>query len=303
MSATSIDPLVALSDRLAALVAAVAPAVAVIHGRRGPVATGLVWQAGRIVTSEQALGRAEVAPVTLAGGRAAEGRLVARDPATNVAVLAVEGATAAVPEPADPAALAPGHLVLAVGAAEAGPTAALGVVHAVGPAWRSQYGGLIDRLIRLDIGLAGAAEGGPVLDAGGRLIGMSTLGPRGRVLAIPAATIERVVGRLAASGRLVRGWLGLGVQPTRLDRRVSTALGLASDAGLMVMSIEPDGPAEAAGLHVGDVLLGVAGKPLAGGRDLLGALEPESIGAVLAIDLVRGGQRLEAAVTVAERPA
>lgn len=302
MSASSADPLALLSDRLAALVAGVAAGVVLVHGRRGPAASGLVWQAGRVVTSEQTLGRAETLPVTLAGGRSAEGRLVARDPATNVAVLAVDGVDAVPPAAADLGALAAGQLVLAVGASESGPTAALGMVHAVGPAWRSQYGGLIDRLIRLDVRVAAGAEGGAVLDAHGRLVGMSTLGPRGRVLAIPNATIERVVGRLAERGRLVRGWLGLGVQPARLDRRVAAALALAGDTGLMVMSIEPDGPAEAAGIHVGDVLLGVGGKPVTSGRDLLGALEAESVGTVLPIDLVRGGQRIAASVTVAERP-
>src|SRR6202021_4487 len=91
-------------------------------------------------------------------------------------------------------------------------SARLGTVNLVGGEWHSRRGGLIDRRIVLDIGLAHREEGGPVLDAAGGFLGMSTFGPRGQVIAIPFATIARVVPQLARDGRIARGWLGVALQ-------------------------------------------------------------------------------------------
>ena len=104
------------------------------------------------------------------------------------------------------------------------PTGRLAMVHATGPEWHSQAGGRIDALLRLDARL-GTDEGGPVLDAAGRLLGMSTAGPRQRALAIPAATIDRVLDPLLAEGRVARGWLGVGLQPVMVPDSLREAAG------------------------------------------------------------------------------
>src|SRR6185295_16364267 len=107
-----------------------------------------------------------------------------------------------------------GSLAIALGANVHGSTTArLGTVNAVGPQWYSRAGGRIEQRIALDIRLGRTEEGGPVLDAEGGLLGMSTLGPPGVVLVIPAATLDRVVPQLLNDGQVARGWLGLGLQP------------------------------------------------------------------------------------------
>ena len=129
----------------------------------------------------------------------------------------------------------------------------LGAVHSVGPAWHSRAGGRIDRRIALDIRLEGGEEGGPVLDAAGGLLGISTLGPRRRVLVIPAATVERVLEPLLTTGRIARGWLGAAVQPVLVPEALRAEAG--QSLGLMIIGVTRDGPAAQAGILMGDILI------------------------------------------------
>src|SRR5262249_28745435 len=107
----------------------------------------------------------------------------------------------------------PGALALALGADDAGVSIRLGIIHSVGPSWHSRAGGRIDRRISLDLTLSAREEGGPVLDAAGGVLGISTLGPRGRVLVIPSSTVDGVIEPLLSKGRIERGWLGVTLQP------------------------------------------------------------------------------------------
>ena len=161
-------------------------------------------------------------------------------------------------------------------------------------------GGRIDALLRLDARL-GADEGGPVLDAAGRLLGMSTAGPRGRTLVIPAATIERVVDPLLSGGRIARGWLGLALQPVAIPSGLRAAAG--QEAGMMVMSLATDGPAEKAGVLPGDILLDVDGAPTLSARALAAKLGPDRVGQTAQLRLLRAGAAHTLSAMVAPRPA
>jgi S1-C subfamily serine protease len=162
--------------------------------------------------------------------------------------------------PAPAEALAVGALAVVAGAREGAPSAALGVVSFVGPQWRSLRGGVIDARIELDAALTRSSEGGLVLDAEGRALGMAVFGPRRRTLAIPLATIDRVAELLATKGRIARGYLGLGLQPVKLDgggigamaycRATSLSLGTASRFGASTTSCarsDPTASAQASG--------------------------------------------------------
>ena len=186
------------------------------------------------------------------------------------------------------------EIVLAVGSREGAPVCACGVVSAAGPGWRSLRGGEIDARIELDLRLRPSAEGGVALNAEGRPIGMTVFGPRRRVLVIPAATIERVAAQLAAHGRMPRGYLGLSLQPVRVD---------AAGIGAMVMGVAEDGPGAKAGVHQGDVIVAVNGEPIRSVSTLLRTLGPASVGVVVDLSLRRAGQPVELALTVGERPA
>ena len=219
--------------------------------------------------------------------------LVGRDPTTDVALLRVENFAA----PVAALSSAPpkvGALALAVGAGRNGPIAAFGAVSSAGPAWRSLRGGEIDARIELDLTLRRAAEGGLALDASGHAFGMAAFGPRRTVLVIPAATIERVAGKLQTDGRIARGYLGLGLQAAKLDGD--------GGVGAMVMSVDPTGPGSAAGVRQGDLIVKWNGERMRDVRTLLRALGPDSVGQTAKLSLLRGGEPIEVTLTIAERP-
>ncbi|CAH2599356.1 PDZ domain-containing protein [Rhodovastum atsumiense] len=298
MSSTAPDPFAAFSDALEAHARAAAPTVAGLDWGHHHTLSGILWTDDALVTSEQSLPDAETYTAILPDGARVPATLAGRDPATNVAVLKLQ-AGAPTREVAEAGGV--GSLVLALGSdGMGGTTARLGPVEVRGPAWQSQRGGRIDALIRIGVRLGPAAEGGPVIDARGRLIGMSTFGPRRGVLVIPAATIGRIATALLQDGRVARGWLGIGLHPVALPKELSERTATAS--GLMVVSVAEDSPA-ATTLLPGDILIEAAGQKLANPRALAGALGPETIGTALPLTLLRGGQTMQRDVTVAARPA
>jgi S1-C subfamily serine protease len=292
----TVDHLEQFSEALAERLAAATFAVAIRTGRRG--CSGILWRDDVVVTSDQMLpDRTDYTIVHR--GTELPARLAGRDPGTNVAVLRVSqqlGTTL-------PAAFSPrpGSLALIVGADASGaPTGRLGMVHATGPEWHSQAGGRIEALLRLDARL-GADEGGPVLTLGGLLIGMSTAGPRRRALAIPAATIARVLDPLLAEGRIARGWLGVGLQTVQVPERFREVAG--REAGMMVVGLASGAPAEQAGMLPGDIILEVDGRRTGRARGLATALAPERIGQPATLKLLRAGEVRLVTVTIGARPA
>jgi len=205
------DLLAQLSNALVARTALAADAVAAIRLAHGRHLTGTVWRSDLVVSSEQSLPRQDEFDVVTAGGAVVAAVLAGRDPSTNIAILRLAAPLAAPSlAVAEPRA---GALVLAIGAdGSGGASARSGLVNLAGPEWHSSRGGVIDRRIVLDISLGRREEGGPVFDTAGGCLGMSTFGPRGQVLVIPVATLERVVPLLLRDGRIARGWLGIGLQ-------------------------------------------------------------------------------------------
>ena len=285
-------------DDFANVVAGAAGLVAGVRAGEGRALSGVVWRDGVVVASEQGLKEADIYRVVLPGGSEATATLVGRDKGTNVAVLRAEGVRGSIKECAEPSV---GGFALALGSDGAGSvTARLGVVHRVGPEWHSMAGGRIDRLIVLDARVAWHEEGGPVLDSAGRLLGISTLGPRRRVLVIPADTVERSVEALLRDGHVARGWMGVALQPVGLPDAARSAAG--SDGGLIVVGLSSGGPAEQAGVMVGDVVLSVDGTAMRSPRDLGRHVTSCGVGAACGVRVLRAGTVQELPVTVGARP-
>lgn len=285
---TSMNLLNQLSEALVSRLPAAQPFVAAVRNEHGRHITGLRWSDEVIVTSEQAIGSRDSYEVaTLEATRRAT--IAGRDNGTNLLVLRLEQPLAT---PAlESARAAVGTLAMAFGATDDGhATARLGVVNSVGPEWHSQAGGRIEERITLDIRLGRTEEGGPVFDPAGGFLGMSTLGPPGQVLVIPAATLARVVPQLLKDGRVPRGWLGLGLQPVEVPESLREAAVQAS--GMMVMSIVEGGPGARAGVTAGDIALSVGGAPIDHWRSLAAKLDSDSIGCELPLRVIRGGEIL-----------
>jgi S1-C subfamily serine protease len=298
--AVSHSPLSQLSNDFAALVAAASPAVVAVHGGGRRPSSGLIWQPGIVVTAEETVASDSDLAVVLPGGNRVQATLAGRDPSTDIAVLRYDGAPPPQVFSATPVAagLQAGQLALAAGSAEGGAVATLGIVSFAGEAWQSSLGGQIDARIVIDTRLPAIAEGGALVAADGSLIGMAVFGPRRRVLAIPAATIARIVPVILDKGHISRGYLGVGLQRVAVG-----AEGGERRRGAMVVTLDPAGPAKTAGVLQGDIIVAVGGVAVSGPRSLYHQLGPDAVGKRLAVDLIRAGAHASVDVTIAPRPA
>ena len=279
------------STALQGIVADLAPSIVSIHSHRMQ-ASGFVWRQQLIITSDEALAEEGEVHLTLPGGERVAGQIVGRDPTTAIALLKVARSdlrpvalAAAIPSP--------GGLAVAIGAEEGAPTAALGMVSVSRGPWQSLRGGDIDARVELDARLRSTAEGGLAVNASGQAFGMTVFGPRRRVLVIPSVTIGRVAAKLETHGRIARGYLGLGLQPVTVE---------GGGSGIMVMSVDPQGPGAAANIYQGDVLVTWDGTPVSKLPPLLRSLGPDSVGKMLTIELRRGGHLQQTKLQIGERP-
>jgi len=296
------DTLFAFSNDLASAVERVGRTVVAINARRRIPSSGVHWRAGVIVAANHTVRRDEDITVTLPDGTTAQAALAGRDAGTDLAVLRVSGATLPTAEPGDGSELMVGQVVLAVGRPGESVTASLGIVSALGGEWRTWHGGRIDRLVRLDVAIYDGFSGGPLVDARGRVLGINTSGlARAAALTVPTSTVDRVVDQLLEKGRVARGYLGVAMQPVRLQGALRQRLALPAEGALLVVGVEPGGPADTAGILLGDALVALDGTPVGDPSDVLAMLGAERVGTPVRAEIVRGGEKVEVAVTVGER--
>ena len=295
--------LIEVSNALAQITDRAAANIVAVHAEARGSASGVIWRSGVIVTAEHALRRDEEIHVTLPDGRVVPATLIGRDPSTDLAVLKCAEASAAVPVFGDPTALKPGNLTLVVGRTRAsGPVAALGVVSLLVAERRTWTGAALAPYIRLDVALQPTAVGGAVVDALGRIVGLAT--PRFArfgAIAIPAPAIERVIDTLLKKGHIPQGYLGVGLQPVRLPDALRQSLQRTEKTAAIVLEVEPGSPAHKAGIVIGDILVALAGHPVAHLQDVHSQLHGEAIGKPLALKFVRGGAAQEVNIVVGER--
>lgn len=292
--------LLSLSNGLAAAVERVGPAVVAVNARPRLASTGIHWRSGIIVTADHTVRGDEDITITRSDGRRLPATLAGRDPGTDLAVLRVGDADFPTADIADPAALHVGHLVLAVGH---GPRVSWGVLSALGGRWRTWRGGEVDQFLRLDLTLYPGFSGGPLVDAEGRVVGVNSSGlSRQLELAIPATTVSRIAGELLDKGRVTRGFLGVGLHPVPLPEAWRRALTAPAEIGLMVVSLQPDGPAATAGVMLGDVLAALDGVPVQASDDVQRMVSAQPVGTALVATVLRAGLPTEIRITVGERP-
>jgi S1-C subfamily serine protease len=292
------------SEALATTVETASPGIVRVEARRRLAATGMVWSPdGVIVTAHHVVEQDDPVRVGLSDGQTLTATIVGRDPTTDLAVLRVQ-ATNLMPavwaEP-DLHSLRVGHLVLALARPGRTVQATLGIVSALGGAWRTPAGGQIDRYLQTDVVMYPGFSGGPLVDAAGQVVGLNTSAMlRGVSLTVPVATLRRVVEMLLAHGRVRRGYLGVSTQPVRLPAALAQQLG--QETGLLLSTVEPGSPAEQGGLLLGDTLVALESTPVRQPDDVLTLLSAERIGAPVLLRIVRSAQVQELTVVVGEGP-
>ncbi len=200
---------------------------------------------------------------------------------------------------ASPDALRVGNVVLALGRPGHTVMATFGIISALGKPWRTPAGGQVDRDLQTDIVMYPGFSGGPLVSATGEVIGLNSSALlRGASVAIPGPTIRQVIESLQTHGRVRRGYLGIGAQPVRLPANLAQQLG--QETGLLLVSVEPESPAEGGGLVLGDTIVSIVGQQVRGLDELMGTLGGERVGQPTAVRIVRAGALAERTVTIGE---
>ena len=290
-----------LSQTLAAAVEFAGASIVRVEARPRLPASGIVWSSdGVIVTAHHVVEQDENIRIGLPDGRTATAKLVGRDPTTDLAVLRAD-ATGLTTRPwVEANSLKVGHLVLALGRPGQTVMATLGMVSALDASWRTPAGGKLDAYLQTDVVMYPGFSGGPLVDANGQFAGLNTSALlRGVSIAVPTATMRKVVETLLSKGHISRGYLGVGAQPVRLPENLAQQL--KQETGLLVVSVEPNGPADKAGLLLGDVVVGVENTPIRHLDDLLGTLSGDRVGTAVHVKIVRGGVVQDKSAIVGER--
>lgn len=284
----------------------VGPAVAGVEvrsasGRARGTGSGVIYTPdGYLLTNSHVAQRADAAVVSLSDGRTCEAVRVGDDPATDLAVLRLNGNGFPHATFGSSAALRVGQLVIAVGnplGYQATVTA--GIISALGRTLRTASGRLIESVIQTDAPLNPGNSGGPLADTGGRVIGINTAmagGAQGICFAIGIDTAVEVAYQLMRHGRVRRSRLKLAGQTIALDRRVLRALERTQSGAVMISEVLAGGPAERAGLERGDLLLELDGEPITGVDQLHRLLTVERAGREIAVRLLRRGKTQSVAV-------
>jgi serine protease Do len=293
--------LAALSNEFAALIDAVAPSVVQVQGRRR-TASGVAFGDDAVVTMVRALGREDGLHVRRHDGQTLDAELVGWDPATGLAVLRAPGLGAPAVQQST---VAPrvGNLAVAVARSWSNiVTASSGIIAIIGGPLPTGRRRSIDQVFRTTAPMHDGFAGGAFVDASGGVAGITTAAAiRGLGVVIPAPIAWRAASDVLKHGRPRRGYLGIAGQPAQLGERQRAAA--SRDRGLLIVGVTAGGPADAAGLTVGDVLIEFGGQPVSSPEDLLDLLTADRVGQKVAAKILRGGTPQEVTLAVTERTA
>ena len=261
---------------------------------------------GFILTNSHVANGAAGIEVTLADGRKYEAQPVGDDPDTDLAVIRINAPNLAPAALGESQKIKVGQLVIAIGNPYGfQSTVTAGVVSAMGRSLRSSSGRLMDDVIQTDAALNPGNSGGPLVNSRGEVIGVNTamiLPAQGICFAIAIDTAKFVAGRLIRDGRISRSFIGLAGQNVPLPRRFVRFYNLPVESGVLVVSLEPGSPARRAGVSEGDLIIGFAGRPVAGIDDLHKLLTEERVGQGAPLEVIRRTERLALQIVPEEVP-
>jgi S1-C subfamily serine protease len=268
-------------------------------------ASGFVFTPdGFLLTNSHVVHGATKIDVILSDGRSVQGELVGDDPDTDLAVVRISAANLVPARLGDSQAIKPGQLVIAIGNPYGfQTTVTTGVVSALGRSLRSSSGRLIDNIIQTDAALNPGNSGGPLVDSRGQVIGVNTAVIRpaqGICFAIAVNTAKFVAGKLIKDGRVRRSYIGIGGQTVPLHRRVVRFHALSVESGVLVVSVEPQGPGAQAKLRDGDVIISFDGKPVRDIDDLHRLLTEEKVGEESQLEVIRAAEKVTLTVIPSE---
>ncbi len=278
--------------------------IVAVDGRGGHTSSGIVWQGDSVLTAAHAVRHEAGIRVVLGPERSVQARLAGRDRGTDIAVLKLDQKIEA--EPAQfgsTSALAIGEFTVAVARTRRGNIVASGgIVSGLMGEW-SVGRTRIDQFIRPDLNLYPGFSGGALIDSAGAILGLNTSGLlRRKPITIPSSTLTRIAEEIAAKGHVARPYVGLVMQPVQIPQSLQQKAGVSAGTGLLVMHVEPGGPADAGGALLGDILTDIDGRAFEDLDDLQQVLGKRSIGDEVEVAVIRGGGKSQIRIRLGERP-
>lgn len=294
------NPLTEFSNNLTAAVEKGGASTVIVDARKRYPASGIAYAADLVLTADHVVTREDI-KVILPDGRSLSATIAGRDPGSDLALLRLAEKALTPAKTSDEVKV--GQLVLALGRPNtSGMQASWGIVTAIAGPARTHRGGLLDEYIQTETTPYPGFSGGPLVNTEGEVLGLNTSGlTPGSSLTIPVKVAWHIADELAKHGSVKRGYLGVRTQPVEIPEAARASLKREQKTGLLVLWLEENGPAQKGGLFVGDTLVGVAGQPVSDPDDLFAALNSETVGKSVAVEVLRGGKLETVSVTVGER--
>ena len=278
--------------------------IVAVDGRAGHTSSGIVWRRDSVLTAAHAIRQETNIGVIFAAGRSVAARLIGRDRGTDIALLKLDQDIEMQPvQFGSPQSLAVGEFTVAVARTRRGNiVASAGIISGLMGEWQIART-RIDQFIRPDLYLYPGFSGGALMNAAGEALGLNTSGLlRGRPITIPSSTLSRVAEEIAATGHVARPYIGVVMQPVQIPESLQKKAAVNTISGLLVLYVETGGPADQAGVLLGDILLDMEGQSFSDLEDVYQALGRKRAGQDVQTSLIRGGQRLQLTIRVGDRP-
>jgi S1-C subfamily serine protease len=288
------------SNDLSAAVEKAGASTILVDARKRYPASGIAYAEDLVLTADHVVTKEDI-KVGLPDGKTLSATVAGRDPGSDLALLKLAEKALSPAKTSDDVKV--GQLVLALGRPNnAGMQASWGIVTAISGPTRTFRGGLLDEYLQTETTPYPGFSGGPLVNSEGEVLGLNTSGlTRGSSLTIPVKVAWRIAAALAKHGSVKRGYLGVRTQPVEIPEAARQALQREQGHGLLVLWLEEGGPAEKGGLLVGDILVAISGQPVGDPDDLFAALNSETVGKAIAVEVLRGGHPESVNVTVGER--
>ena len=295
------NPLTEFSTGLTAAVEKAGTSTILVDARKRYPASGIAYAEDLVLTADHVVTRDEDIRLLLPDGKSVNATVAGRDPGSDLALLRLAEKVLSPAKTSNDVKV--GQLVLALGRPNSnGVQASWGIVTSISGPARTHRGGLLDEYIQTETTPYPGFSGGPLINTEGEVLGLNTSGlTRGSSLTIPVKFAWRIAESLAKHGTVKRGYLGVRTQPVEIPETSRKALKREQQNGLLVLWLEEGGPAEKGSLLVGDILVAVGGQPVGDPDDLFSALNSDTVGKSIAVEVLRGGKPETIKVTVGER--
>ncbi len=290
------------SNGLAAAVEKGGAGTVLVDARKRYPASGIAYASDLVLTADHVVTRDDNLNIAIADGKTFSATIAGRDPGSDLALLRLADKSLTPAKIADSAPKV-GQLVLALGRpSNEGVQASWGIITAIGGPARTGRGGLLDEYIQTETTSYPGFSGGPLVNTEGEVLGLNTSGlTHGAALTIPVKFAWRIADALTKHGTVKRGYLGVRTQQVDIPDAARTSLKREQEHGLLVLWLEEKGPAEQGGLLVGDIIVAVGGQAVGDPDDLFAALNSDTVGKSIAVEVLRGGKPETISVKVGER--